>query len=160
MKRIISSFIILIPFALSFLTAQTTNDLSDFLNPDISLEVLSRLKPSELDEIINSEKFIVINGTVSSIMEIERSDNDLILDLHVVNGKWIGLDKVENYSCIVNINGKEWESRFPGRTPRVVTDDIFVQNDRILVIGKLSSYVMEQGVLKAVIDADYLRKIQ
>ncbi|MBN2657512.1 MAG: hypothetical protein JXR86_10650 [Spirochaetales bacterium] len=134
--------------------------MPDFCNPEISLEVLSRMDPAELDRVIQSDKYIVINGTISSITEIERSESNLILDLHLVNGKWIGLETVENYSCIVNINGIEWEQNFPKRVPRVIDDEIFVQNSRILVIGKVSSYVMEQGKLKAVVDGEYIRKIQ
>ena len=145
---------------MSHLSAQRGGGVSNFLDSDISLEVLSQLNPAELDDVIDSGKYIVINGTISSLMEIERSDKGFILDIHVVSGRWIGLDRVENYSCIVNVSGIEWESRFPKRLPRDVSEEIFLQNDRIMVIGKVSSYVMERGELTAVVDADYIRKIQ
>lgn len=140
--------------------SQSEGELRKFLNPDISLMELSRMKPAELDRLIAESKYIAVDGSISSLRDIERSDSDLIIDLNLVNGRWIGLEKVEYYTCIVNVSGIEWASRFPARTPRVLTDDLVQQNDRVLVIGKVTSYVMDQSELKAVIDAVSIRKIQ
>ena len=160
MNKVFYFFIIILIIPIGHISAQRSGGLDDFLDSDISLEVLSQFNPLELDELIVSGKYIVINGTISSLMEIERSENNFILDLHVVGGRWISLERVENYSCIVNVSGIEWESRFPKRPPREETEEILLQNNRIMVIGKVSSYVMEQGNLIAVVDAEYIRKTQ
>lgn len=146
-------------FCLPLLVSETTA-FESIVNPHISLVELSRMSPAELDALILADQYLIIEGTISSIIEIERSDANLILDLQLVSGRWIGLEKVEDYKCIVNINGKEWEPRFPRRRPRTLTDEIIIQNNQVLVIGKVSSYVMDGSLLKAVVDASYLRKIQ
>lgn len=159
MSRIFS-LILVFSILFSFSLVSQSNDIKGIINTEISLSQLSRLSPEEMDRIIEEDRYLIINGTVSSIMEIERSDTNLILDLHLVNGKWIGLDRVEEYRCIVNISGKEWEPLFPRRTPREPADNMILLNNRILVLGKLSSYVVEKGELIAVVDAEYVRNIQ
>lgn len=158
MKRIVLFVLFSSFFAISAFSQ--TLDINQIIETEVNLEALSNLNPSELDELIESGKYIILDGTVSSIMDIERSDTNLILDIHLVSGRWIGLDKVENYKCIVNVNGKEWEYRFPQRRPRTVTDDHILQNYHIMVIGPVTSYVMDNSELKAVVDAKHIRRIQ
>jgi len=134
--------------------------LESIMDLSISLKELSYSDPEFLDTLISSDKYIILEGAVASIIEIERSENNLILDIHLINGEWIGLEKVEVYKCIINISGKEWEDRFPKRKPRELTSNLILQNNQILVIGKVSDYVMENSMLTAVIDAEYIRKIQ
>lgn len=137
-----------------------TPDLENILNPEVTLEKLNSLGPGELDDLIESDKYIIIDGTIASITEIERSDNNLILDIHLVSGRWKGLESVVDYKCIVNVTGKEWEERFPKRTPRTITDELLLQNYHVMVIGKVSSYVMDNSELTAVVDAHRIRRIQ
>lgn len=135
-------------------------DLKSFINLDISLKELSRSEPEFLDSLILSEKYVVLEGTISSISEIERSENNLILDIHIINGEWIGLEKVEVYKCIINVSGLEWEERFPKRIPRESNDQLVQVNDQIMVIGKVHDYVLDKSSLTAVVNAEYIRRIQ
>lgn len=159
MKRI-AIYLLFSFFPLLTASADTPPEIDKLLDYSVTLEKLSGMSPAQLDKLISDGRYIIIEGTVAAITEIERSDNDLVLDLHVVSGRWMGLDSVEDYKCIVNINGLDWEPRFPRRTPRNITDELILQNDRILVLGKVSSYVMEDSELRPVVDATYIRKIQ
>ena len=154
------SFSVFIFYIIVFPVFSETADLGSVMNLRISQKELSQSSPEMLDEIIASDKFIIIEGSVASITEIERSENNLILDIHLINGEWIGLERVEVYKCIVNVNGIEWESRFPKRTPRELTRDLVLQNSHILVIGKVTDYVMENSKLVTVLEAEYIRNIQ
>ena len=159
MKKVLFLSIYLF-FVLVFAVFSQDARISNLIDLDISLKELSFIQPDELDSIIASDKYIIVDGSVSSITEIERSEDNLILDIHLINGEWIGLAEVKAFKCIVNISGKQWESRFPKRTPRELTEDLILLNNQILVIGKVSDYVMENSKLIAVIDAEYIRKIQ
>jgi hypothetical protein len=135
-------------------------DLESVFNLNMSLKELSHSTPDLLDSLILSEKYIIIDGTISSITEIERSDNNLILDIHILNGEWVGLEKVEVYKCIVNVSGLEWGNRFPKRKPREITEELILTNNQIMVIGKVSDYVLENSTIIAVVNAEYIRRIQ
>lgn len=158
MRRIL--LFLFISSALAFPLLSQSTELEKTLDVEVSLETLNAMTPGELDDIIDSDRFIVIDGTIASVTEIERSDNNFILDLHLVSGRWKGLESVIDYKCIVNVSGKEWEPRFPKRTPRTITDEILLQNYHVLVIGKVSSYVMDNSELTAVVDAVHIRRIQ
>jgi hypothetical protein len=153
----LSFFIILYQF---FPLFSESKDLDSVLDLAISLKELSQFDPEKLDEIILSDKYILLEGSVSSITEIERTDTNLILDIHLINGEWNGLEKVQVFKCIVNISGIEWEHIFPARTPRESLNDIVLLNNRIIVIGKVTDYVLENSSLLAIVEAQYIRNIQ
>lgn len=159
MKRVLYLSICFILFFLNPIVADVPA-LNSLINLNLSLKELSLSGLDALDELILSDKYIILEGSVSSITEIERNDTNLVLDIHLINGEWIGLDKVQVYKCIVNISGMEWETMFPSRPPKEITDGVVLQNNRILVIGKISDYIMENSTLLAVVEAEYLRKIQ
>lgn len=159
MKKAILLTAIVINILVVSLFSETVN-LNSFINLDISLKELSRSEPEFLDSIISSEKYIIVEGTISSITDIERSENNLILDIHIINGEWIGLEKVEVYKCIINVSGLFWEKRFPQRKPRELTDELLEVNDQIMVIGKVQDYVLDNSSLTAVVNAEHIRKIQ
>ena len=153
-------FSVLLINAFIFSIFSETADLNTVIDLNMSLKVISHSTPDQLDSIISSGKYVIIEGTISSITEIERSDNNFIIDIHVINGEWVGLEKVEVYKCIVNVSGLEWESHFPKRTPREITEQLMLLNNQIMVIGKLSDYVLEDTSLISVINAEYIRKVQ
>ncbi len=159
MKKAILLTAIVINIMVVSLFSETV-DLNSFINLDISLKELSRSEPEFLDSIISSDKYIIVEGTISSITEIERSENNLILDIHIINGEWIGLEKVEVYKCIINVSGLFWEKRFPKRRPRELTDELVLVNDQIMVIGKVQDYVLDNSSLTAVVNAEHIRKNQ
>lgn len=159
MKKAILLTAIVINIMVVSLFSETV-DLNSFINLDISLKELSRSEPEFLDSIISSDKYIIVEGTISSITEIERSENNLILDIHIINGEWIDLEKVEVYKCIINVSGLFWEKRFPKRRPRELTDELVLVNDQIMVIGKVQDYVLDNSSLTAVVNAEHIRKNQ
>lgn len=134
--------------------------LDSVIDFSISIKELSNTTPELLDNIISTDKYLILNGTISDITEIERTETNLILDIHLVNGAWIGLEKVEVYKCIINVTGKEWENRFPKRKPREIEEEHILVNNRILVIGKAVDYVIDDSFLTVVINAENIRKIQ
>ena len=159
MNKVLFFSVLFICFALYSLAADYS-ELESMINMDISLKELSLSTPDELDSIINSDRYIIIEGSVASITEIERSDNKLILDIQIINGQWIGLEKVEVYKCIINLTGKEWENRFPKRVSREPADDVVLLNSHILVIGKAVDYVIVDSKIVTVVEAEYIRKLQ
>lgn len=159
MKKIL--FLTICLFCVSIISLFSENsELDSIINVNISLKELSNSTPDKLDKIIESEKYIILEGIISSIREIERSENNFIIDLHLLNGEWIGLDKIDVYKCIINVDGKEWENRFPKRAPRESTEELILLNNQVMVIGKVTDYVMDNSILTAVVDAEYIRKIQ
>lgn len=159
MKKALILLILVIIVPFSYLISETVA-LDKVIDLNMSLKELSRSTPEILDSVITSDKYVIIEGAISSITEIERTDNAFTLDIHLINGEWIGLEKVEVYKCIVNVTGLDWEPRFPARTPRIVTDEHLIVNNQILVIGKVSDYVMDNSSLTAVVNAEYIRRIQ
>lgn len=159
MKKAIFLSVIVINILVVSLFSET-NDLNSFINLDLSLKELSRSEPEFLDSLIFSEKYIIVEGTISSITEIERSEQNLILDIHIINGEWIGMEKVEVYKCIINVTGLIWEKRFPKRKPREITEQLVQVNDQIMVIGKVHDYVLKNSSVTAVVNAEYIRKTQ
>lgn len=157
-KKLFFSVFLFIFFIYSLFSV--TTDLDRIIDLNLSLKEISNSTPDQLDVIIASEKYVIIKGTVSSITEIERSEDNFILDIHIIDGEWIGLENVEVYKCIVNISGLEWENRFPKRVPREINEEHILLNNSVIVIGKVSDYVLEKGFLLTVINGQYIRKIQ
>jgi len=137
MKKAVFYSVLMINLLIFSLFSETA-DLNSVIDLNMSLKDISYSTPEKLDSVISSEKYVIIEGTVSSITEIERSENNFILDIHVISGEWIGLERVEVYKCIVNISGLEWERRFPKRRPREITEELVLLNNQIMVIGKLT----------------------
>ncbi|MBI9096840.1 MAG: hypothetical protein JEY91_00110 [Spirochaetaceae bacterium] len=159
MKKILFLTVYLLCVSIISLFSQNS-ELDSIINVNISLKELSNSTPDKLDKIIVSEKYIILEGIISSIREIERSENNFIIDLHLLNGEWIGMDRIDVYKCIINVDGKEWENRFPKRAPREPTEELILLNNQVMVIGKVTDYVMDNSILTAVVNAEYIRKIQ
>ncbi len=158
MKRILFCIIIFLSFSIFPLISDSV-ELEAVLNLDVSIKELNSFSTEMLDNLILSNRYIIVEGSVASKRDIERTEENFVLDIHLVNGEWIGLEKVEVYKCIVNIEGKVWETRFPKRVGRDPADNIVQLNNHILVIGKVVDYVIKDSELVSVIQAEYLRKL-
>ncbi len=156
MKKLIYCIMVYILFPLFSLFANNS-ELESIINLDLSLKELNSLEPGKFDSIKKSNKFIIIEGAVASITSIERTNNNLIVNIQIINGEWIGLDKVEGYTCIVTIKGKEWEKRFPERIGRNPDREVILLNSHVLVIGKLLR--IDSNSLIPIIEAAYIRTL-
>lgn len=148
MKRILITLI----FFLCLLTIYSQGE--DSMRFDVDLEVLSTMSDSQIDQLIENENLLVIDGILSSFFH----EGDQII-LTVLNGKWKGTESVQYYQAKIILSAAEWSNAFPERPPRNPGNEIIHLNSYILVLGKMTSSEYEDGFRRVILNAVDLRVI-
>jgi len=113
---------------------ETFDRLVDF---SITLKDLNLLSEARLKEIINDKKLVIINGSVASILIINKEENNFAAELELIQGEWEGIEEVKIFRCIVRLNGAHFAPRLQVQRSREKHPDAIELNSSILVVGKL-----------------------
>ncbi len=81
-------------------------------------------------------KFVVLDGTVSDVNVIDRSEGSFRVRIELITGEWIGTEDVRSYSCYVDFRGPGFFTVFPERPPRAPAAGTVVINSRVIVVGR------------------------
>ncbi|MCF7928097.1 MAG: hypothetical protein K9L68_03915 [Spirochaetales bacterium] len=119
------------------LPAAEWEDLQNVLNFDADLQYLDQ-QITEPDPDLDSARFYLIDGAVASItIADDRPENYTVL-VELVRGNWIGMERVERYSCLIQFQGPEYQDIFPARRSRNPSSEAVEQNDNLLVVARLA----------------------
>jgi hypothetical protein len=157
---------ILIPAAIFFFFTLTLNAIekeSFDKTVDFSLN-LKQISTLVLDPNFNLDKyerFVIFDGSVSSITIIDPAPESFVAEIEIVGGEWKGLEQVVLYRVFVYVQGPEFAKRLPERRPRDPDPNHINLNEHALVAGQIADvYTDEKNNRFAVIVAHYLRIIQ
>ncbi len=129
--------LVLLIIGVSCASAQSIEDFQDAADFSVTLENLEEFALETLSGDAGAGKFIVLNGAVASITPIDPSEESFVAVIELVGGVWIGLERVEIYKCFLQVEGPEFFSRLPRRTPSDPGPEIIRINQEVLVLGKV-----------------------
>lgn len=115
----------------------------------------------DLDDIVRGErpfdpeKFVIVEGTVESVMELDGNEESYLVFVELVKGRWIGLEEIGVTKCYVRFAGPEFSGLLSSRP---IGDGSTVSlNSRVLVVGNLGVLEAEDGSPIPVVIAIYAR---
>ncbi len=117
-------------------TAQALDDLKF----SITVKDLALMSPMELDELAQSGKWLLLDGSLAALTRLSAEDEDYLLDARLIQGEWMGLEDVRKYDCHLIFQGNEWQEIIPEKTPRRVQEGQILLNNRVLVLAKVMGY--------------------
>ncbi len=90
---------------------------------------------------IDTDKFYILNGTVSSVKVVNRKRASYEVLVEIVSGRWIGLDRIEVYKVVVRFKGPQFYGFILTRRPRRVTRPLVLPNTGVLFVGKVTGEI-------------------
>ena len=102
------------------------------------------------------DRAVVVDGNIAWIVPLEGEEPaGGAFRLGLVNGVWIGLERIEIYRAIVEVRGSQLGARFA--SSGASGDEVLKVNSRILVAGRVSG--VDSGERTAIIEAWYIRSL-
>ncbi len=153
--------VLLLSLSLFCLSADGEGDFDAIIDFDITLQDLDRLVNSEGYRNIQGDKLLILNGAISAIEVVSGEEEPFQAEIDLVSGKWIGMEDVEMYTCLVRVSGPEFEERIPVRRRREPRPDEITVNSLALVVGRLADVIeMNNGRRKAVVEGLHIRGLE
>ncbi len=156
-RLVVASALLFIPF---FIFGQTLEDFNNIVDFNATIASLSNAAEKGNVEAL-PEKIVIIDGTVAERYVIQSGTDNFVGQLNIVGGKWIGVEEVVMYQCILLLQGEKFSNAIPARRTRNPHPDEIQVNSRIMVVGKvLALHQMQDGETVPVLDAYYIRKVE
>ncbi|MBN2441646.1 MAG: hypothetical protein JXJ04_09870 [Spirochaetales bacterium] len=143
MKR--KKLFFMIPLMVLAISVYTQNRPPD---PDKSFSELNNvfdffLDMGEIFEYLNNpgdhelvlSKFIILNGSISSITINNRAREEYEVVIELLKGKWIDISTIEKYICKVNFFGPGYYNVFPVRPPRTPDPGVIELNSDVKILA-------------------------
>ena len=159
MKRAIGAVLVLILAPAAFcIDAGDFDAVADF---SVTIKTLSRLDEATATAYGLMNRFLLLDGTVTNILVLDKNKESYLVQVELVSGEWIGLDEVRSYSCWVLFSGPSFAGVFPARTPRNPPPGVITSNDSILIVAKLLQTVeIAEGETAWVLEGIYTRPLR
>ena len=113
----------------------------------------------ELDSFKNSETWLLLDGSLSSLTLLSAKEEEYLLEALLVQGEWKEMDEVLKYECKLIFRGDYWKNIVPDRTPRKVSDGMILLNSHVLVLGKILGYESAENINIPYIQVNQIRII-
>lgn len=160
MKRAIGAVLVLLiwaPAAFS-IDAGDFDAVADF---SVTIKTLNRLDEASASAYGLMNRFLLLDGTVTNILVLDKNEESYLVQVELVSGEWIGLDEVRSYSCWVLFAGPRFANVFPARVPRNPPPGVISSNDTILIVAKpLQTVEIAEGKTAWVLEGIYARSLQ
>jgi len=118
-------------------SAISKSELDRVIDFSVTVKTLERLDAATARDYRLDERFLVLDGTVSTIEVIDPEESRYQVVVELVSGEWIGLEEVRSYRCLVLFSGPEYARVFPRRAPRDAGPRVITPNDRVLLVARL-----------------------
>ena len=125
---------LLVPGAAYSISKAELDRVIDF---SVTVKTLDRLDAVTARDYRLDERFLILDGTVSTIEVIEPEESRYQVVVELVSGEWIGLEEVRSYRCLVLFSGPEFARVFPRRAPRDAGPRVITPNDRVVLVARL-----------------------
>jgi hypothetical protein len=143
------------------LGAQTTIDLVEQIDFNLSLKEIALMVENGKSDEIDESKLIILDGIVSSREVLFADEENFIGVLELSYGEWEGLENVAIYKCYVQIQGLEFAPMIPVRRSRNPNPAEISLNTHILILGRYIGYTEDEtGQKFPVLEGSKIRKIQ
>ena len=138
MKRMALIAAALFAGCIAVASAQNAKGFNNVVDFGLNVAQIDTLVANQQEKELNTDKFLILNGAVSSIEIIRPGEKDFLAVGDLVAGQWIGLKKVNLYRVYVIFSGPEFFRRIPAREPNPVPPGTIGTNDQIIVVGKIA----------------------
>jgi|GEM_PF-1038484 len=157
MKKCILFFFLIVITVLT-VSGESKKDFDSIV--DFSLTFKDLFEEVNRGKSIDSDRYIVIDGSITARIVLNKEEENFSAELEVVNGNWKGLEEVEIYKCIVVLKGTDFFKRIPVKRSRKKLPNEIELNSRVLIVGKIVSVRKDDdGILIPVLEAIYVRPI-
>jgi hypothetical protein len=132
------------------------SDLEEIVYVSVSLKELYTDINSSVPEL-SFEKFFILTGNISSIVTAGE-DESFTTTFSLVSAEWRNTRAVNQYKCIINGTGEEFQILFYGDE----YSDYYPyvdEHDQILVIGKIIGVEQDNNESLPVLEAVHIRKL-
>jgi hypothetical protein len=119
------------------LFSQSDEDLDAIMDFSLTIKEIYNAPLEKQQLYTNSEKFLVLEGSLSGVAINEGEETTINLDL--VGGEWVSGGSINIYKCRIILNGSQWLRYFPADKENENAETITV-HDHLLVIGKIIGY--------------------
>jgi hypothetical protein len=137
------------------------NELDRVIDFSVTVKTLERLDPVTARDYRLDERYLLLDGTVSTIEVVDPEESRYQVVVELVSGEWIGLEEVRSYRCLVLFGGPEFARIFPRRAPRDAGPRVITPNDRVLIVARLLEPVQwSEGESVWVLEGTYVRPLR
>lgn len=142
------------------LFSDVKDDFDKNVDFSVTLELIHRALTAERTDAVTTEKAVVLDGAISAIQIIDAEAENFAAELNIVDGKWLGLEDVKMYSCVVEVKGPEFAARIPARRSRREVRNEIAANSHVIVVGRIVDFRNVGGEEpQAVLEGYYIRTI-
>lgn len=151
-------FIFFIAIAILLVSGESKQDFDNTV--DFSVTFKDLFDGVNSGKSFDTKKFIVIDGSITARIVVNKEEDNFIAELELVNGEWEGLEEVEIYKCFVVLKGSDFLKRIPVKRSRKKLPNEIELNSRVLVIGKIiSTRKDDEGLIIPVLEVIYVRPL-
>lgn len=151
-------WLLLIALLASPLSAATPEEFETVVDFSTTLKSLAiSVRTTELENL-DTDRFLILEGTVASTTIIDPTPEQFLALLELVDGEWDGVRDIDLYRVYVIVEGPDFAARLPARMPRDPGPEIIMANSELMVVGRLAGIDEgEFGERIAVVSGSYLR---
>lgn len=140
MKFLAVALLLLLPLCT---WAQNFEDFVDF-----DLEFSSLSNPVVVETVSSSGRLVIFDALFSDSVT-KKTSSGIEVWVTLIDGEWIGTEKIETYACKVLFRGESWLSAFPGKKPEEPADNYVPQGSRLLLVARILKYDYENEIALA-----------
>jgi hypothetical protein len=135
--------------------------LDSFLSADYTLDILaSRVREGRVSGI-PKDKYIMIEGVVSSRQLIQPGEEDFFGILEISSGTWSGGEDLEMYRCYFQLRGSEFAGTIPEARSRSSSPNEIPLHSHLIAFGRYLGYGEDaEGNRFPVLQAVRIRKLR
>ncbi len=143
--------VVMLTAVLSLAPAQSQNSqtaspprLDEVLAFDLTLERLAAQVEAGDTGGIPKDRYLTINGVVSSRQLVNDSEQDYLAVLELSSGSWIEGEDLEVYRCYVQLRGPKFVGTIPKPRSREASENEIPLHAKILLVGRYLGYGEDQ----------------
>jgi len=133
MKRAVLAGIVLLVSVSAF--AQTV-DIHSVIDFSMSTKTLVETVRDQRYDLIDPTRYYILTGSVASTLVLDPNPDTYLALIELVDGEWIGLDRIEVYRMYVILEGAQFSNRVLDRLPRDPGPEVIQANSTLLLIAQ------------------------
>lgn len=134
------------------------DDFEAVIDFDMSLPRLYQLVQDGAYDLIDSDRYMILQGSVASTTVLDPNEESYLSLLEIVGGEWIGLESISVYRIYVLLVGPKFAARVPNRIPRDPGPEVILINSSVMVVGQFIDVLDEEdGSITPVVQAIEIR---
>ncbi len=132
----VAAWFLLAVLLASPLSAATPEEFDSVVDFSTTLKDLSQQVQSDGGASVDPNRYLILEGTVASIMIADPNPDSYVAVVELVRGEWIGLEQINLFRVYVIMEGPTFAERLPLRMPRDPGPEIITTNSKLMVIGQ------------------------